>query len=90
VDQQPTPSDPPVAVQKDRPRWSVVLLWIGVLVFIVYPLSTGPVVWLAHKHPAINDTFHVIYAPVEELVSISPPLENTFWKYMHLWGSLED
>jgi hypothetical protein len=63
----------------------VLLLWIPVLVFIVYPLSLGPAVLLARKQPATEPALSVVYAPLGALIDHCPPVQKFLDAYVHLW-----
>jgi hypothetical protein len=75
-------------VPEHRPALSGAFLWIGVLLFIVYPLSLGPAVLLARNHPATGPALSVIYAPLLGLIENSPPVKKFFDAYMRSWAPL--
>src|SRR5688572_19636310 len=50
---------------KPRRRWTTSWAIVLVLVFVVYPLSSGPAnVLLHHVHPNVQAVIRVIYAPL--------------------------
>jgi hypothetical protein len=71
-----------------RPRGLSPALWIILLLLLVYPLSTGPVIKL---HTALTgssnrDFLFVVYAPLIWLSRTCPPVEQFFdWYVADLW-----
>ena len=70
------------------------MLWTCFVLFIVYPLSFGPVcrLWLAAfgSPPAPSsawDLLVAIYAPLIYLGNTFPPVADFFLWYLGLWGA---
>jgi hypothetical protein len=71
-----------------RRRWQMSLAVMLVLVFVVYPLSSGPAnVLLHHVHPNVQAVIRVIYAPLG-LVLEKTGTETMGTKYLEWWADL--
>jgi len=79
-------------VPKDTPTRSSWGWWVGwalFLLFVVYPLSTGPVCRLLLELgvlPDCIDALETVYAPLIYLSDAWEPLEDFFVWYLQLWG----
>ena len=66
--------------------WIYWSLWACLLVFIIYPLSTGPVILLIQHTGADESLIGSIYAPLMFLSNSFEPVEDFLIWYFDLWG----
>ena len=69
-------SEPP----QDRPR-AHLLLWTGLAILLLYPLSIGPSFRLGR-----SGTIYALYAPVLYICRRSQPIDHALGWYLQLWG----
>jgi hypothetical protein len=65
------------------------LFWVGFVVVVVYPLSTGPVWWLCRACD-LDSSYEIrltVYAPLVALCSVYDPLNHFMNLYFGLWGN---
>lgn len=70
---------------RSRSSWAVV---VGlVLVFVVYPLSVGPAVWLINtvKSESLDNTFAYFYWPLLSVAGLSGDLSFAYMWYIGWW-----
>jgi hypothetical protein len=80
-----------VRIVNRRERWARWTLAGLVIVFVLYPLSIGPVGWVKTRFAAptgmFNDALGVIYMPVLIAALHGPePIRHAFQWYGRLWG----
>jgi hypothetical protein len=86
--------------ERRKPSWIVWGSIAFMLMLIAYPLSIGPAVYLLDSRPGhlaadligiegVERIFHVVYAPLEFLVTHCPEyLQNGVETYVDWWGKL--
>ena len=80
------PDDAP-SESRSSHSWTWWALWLFILVFIIYPLSIGPVALLASKQVLPLNTVK-IYSPLATLDNHSSSAHDFFVWYLRLWGIL--
>ncbi len=74
------------AQSKPRPNQHLVL-WTLVLVFVVYPLSSGPLVKLWATAGFSPDPMLGLYTPLIYLAFYIPAFRSALGWYLKLWGA---
>jgi hypothetical protein len=80
--------DTPAPTPSGR-SWTGWLLWACFILFIAYPLSTGPAIslWVATDSASLRHSIEAFYAPLEVLSENCEPAEDFFqWYIGTLWG----
>jgi len=68
-----------------RTSWALWLSWLGFVIFIVYPLSVGPAIWL-YEQGALRDEIEVVYTPLVCLYTHSELAQAFFdWYLQDVW-----
>ena len=71
--------------RRGRAGWIVAVM---VVVFVLYPLSTGPAMWLIH-HGYVRNTpdgpAGIFYLPIKWLARMSPQFASVLSWYFDLW-----
>jgi hypothetical protein len=74
---------------KPRRRWQWHLAVSLFLLFVVYPLSVGPLVWLVKRgYLSEQSVIFYAYVPLGWLEDQWPPIERAFDWYANLWGGV--
>ncbi len=61
------------------------LRWMLLVVFVIYPLSIGPAIWLC-KNAGVSQSLLLIYVPIFILCDLFPPLTDCLVLYGSLFG----
>lgn len=72
-----------------RWAWGRWIAWVLFLLFIAYPLSVGPVYWLASRLGVLaqwNYSLGIFYYPLWCLADAYEPAGSLFDWYFGLWG----
>ena len=80
------PDDAPAESSRRSSSGTWWIFWPCFILFILYPLSTGPVVLLLEKGIISDDRFLVIYKPLELVYENSDTAQRFFDWYTELWG----
>ncbi len=80
-----------VRIVNRRERWAKWTAATLVMLFVVYPLSIGPVAWVKTRFAAPSGMFNValsvVYGPILIVGLYGPqPLRHLFQCYERLWG----
>ena len=70
---------------KPRRRWPTYLAIVLVLLFVVYPLSSGPTVILLLKFPQLEPAYVIFYYPLA-IFAESVRADQLLIGYMLWWG----
>jgi len=63
------------------------ILWSCFIVFVIYPLSTGPVILILERLDVDSDLIEAIYAPLILVADTFEPVEDFFmWYLLGVWG----
>ena len=72
----------------DKQKRRRVLPMLALLLFVMYPLSTGPVYWLGSTLFSDSSTFYVVagifYLPITLLSLIFPSFQEVWFWYLEL------
>ncbi len=79
------PAAPAGPVEQPKPHRHSLLLWLLVLLFVVYPLSSGPVMKLWSVAGFSPDPILGFYAPLIYLAFYSEGFRRLLIWYLHLW-----
>ena len=95
------PPNPPITARPNPPRRSLFATlrwprWVLVVVvglFVAYPLSVGPLIWLEKKGLSlprpVTDALEIMYVPVFMVAECGPqPVRNAFHWYLRFWKNL--
>jgi hypothetical protein len=72
------------AARQKRRRARIV--WVLLVVFVIYPLSSGPAYWLCENARVSHDLL-LVYVPVFLLCELFPPLRTCLSLYVSLFGT---
>ncbi len=78
---------PAQAEQPKQPRRQHLVLWTLVLVFVIYPLSSGPLVKLWATAGFSPDPMLGLYTPLIYLAFYIPVVRSVLGWYLKLWGA---
>ncbi|HEY5909941.1 MAG TPA: hypothetical protein VJA21_04985, partial [Verrucomicrobiae bacterium] len=85
MESQPDQSTPAPENQPQKRRGTSWLLWLFLLLFVVYPLSSGPVVRLWKALGLAQDPVLGLYTPLVFLAFYFPGFRSLFMWYLGLW-----
>ncbi len=79
------------APEPERARHSLRWLgWVFAIIFIVYPLSTGPALLLYNSgivpQAPLREIWIVVYSPLDVLLTANPEVKRGYQWYLHLWA----
>ena len=81
------PDEPSSESTRSGPSWTWWVLWLCFFLFVVYPLSTGPLFVLFQHTGADQSLLTTIYAPFVFLSDNFEPVADFFaWYVGDIWG----
>ncbi len=75
---------------KKRRWWARAWVWWGPLVvlFVLYPLSMGPAMWIVRSNQQM-DVYCAVFAPVRWVRDRSETINDALSWYLEIWDPIE-